>query len=466
MAHQQQNHRHDCRCNACVRRRNARRHRDADRYREEGRPLPQGSQLYEIPRDLPPVYDSGPMEVRDIVESVRNRTNRPIPPTDSDNFLNQRPAPTQTISPPEQSVGRVIGMAAVMVFALALIGGGIVYGAMQLGWLEPRSPVVSLPVLLPTPTPTPTRLLPTETPNPDAPVLVVPTPTVGHTPAPVPTSVPIATPTMAVVVPIPTEQEIVVNAFAECDGQYSWADQQFRAQAVNHAIEEGRQTVANIRKLVHEYCDGMIPTFTAVTGTERPTLINPTATRAPAPTPTVRPTPTKVPTLRPKPTPTATTGGDSRFDQAEMEAAIHQLINTYREEQGRTALKWDDDLAQLSRAHSTDMAKNNYYSHTNRAGDDPSARARKAGYSCNNPRSIGIAENIHVLYGHSSTLFGQPYEWETQERMIQRFVADWTSSPGHRRNILDPRYTRTGIGVAFGNYNGIRNAIFVTQAFC
>ena len=465
MARQQPNHRHDCRCNACVRRRNARRRLEADRYSEEGRPLPQGSQLYEIERDLPVVYDSRSMEVQDTVEHVPNRTSRPIPPANFDDYLDRPTRYAPFVLPPSlarEEARRDNRRAwSLIILLIAAMVGVIVYGVVYLDWLEPDLPVVSLPVLLPTPTPTPTRLLPTETPNPDAPTLMVSAPTVGHNPTPVP----IATPTMAVVVPIPTEQEIVVNAFAECDGQYSRADQQFRAQAANHAIEEGRQTVVDVRRLVDAYCGGVIPTFTAATGTERPTLIKPTATLAPTPTPTVRPTPTKVPMLRPKPTPIATTGGDGRFDQAEMEAAIHQLINTYREEQGRTAFKWDDDLAQLARAHSTDMANNNYYSHTNRDGDDPSARARKAGYSCN-PRSIGIAENIHVLYGHSSTLYGQPYEWETQERMIQRFVADWTSSPGHRRNILDPRYTWTGIGVVFGDYNGIRNAIFVTQAFC
>ena len=460
MARQQPNHWYDCRCNACVRRRNARRRREADRYSEEGRPLPQGSQLYEIERNLPPVYDSRSMEVQDTVEHVPNRTSRPIPPANSDNYLDRPTGHAPFVLPPslarEEARRNNRRAWSLIILLIAAMVGVIVYGVVYLDWLEPDLPVVSLPVLLPTPTPTPTRLLPTETP----------TPTVGHTPAPVSTPAPIATPTMAVVVPIPTEQEIVVNAFAECDGQYSGADRQFRVQAANHAIEEGRQTVVDIRRLVDEYCGGMIPTFTAATGTERPTLIKPTATLAPTPTPTVGPTPTKVPTLRPKPTPIATTGGDGRFDQSEIEAAIHQLINKYRKEQGQTEFKWDGDLAQLARAHSTDMAKNNYYSHMNRAGNDPSARARKAGYSCNNPRSIGIAENIHVLYGHSSTLYGQPYEWETQERMIQRFVADWVGSPGHRRNILDPRYTRTGIGVAFGNYNGIRNAIFVTQAFC
>ena len=237
------------------------------------------------------------------------------------------------------------------------------------------------------------------------------------------------------------------------------------AQAANHAIEERRQTVADIRSLVDEHCGGVFPLLAAA-NTERPSLIKPTATFEPPPTPTVRPTPTKVLTLRPKPTLTTTAGGNGRFDPVEMETAIHLRINAYRKEQGQTEFEWDDRLARIARAHSEDMAKNDRYSHVNLAGDYASARATKAGYNCNNPRSIGVAENIHLLYGHTSMLYGRPYAWETQERMIQRFVADWTGSPGHRRNILDPRYGKTGIGIAFGTAMGIEAGIYVTQKFC
>ena len=343
---------------------------------------------------------------------------------------------------------------------------------MRFDLLQPGRPAVSLPVVLPTPTPM--ELHPTETPppKPETQTPVVPASTVGHTPTPIPTSTPVATPTTAIVVVVPTEREIVISAFAECDGQYSGADQQFRAQAANQAIENGRQTVADIRRLIDEYCNGAIPALADAahlnqdtdTSTERPAFIKPTATLVPTPTPTTRPVPAEVSTVRPTPTPT--TGGDGRFNQAEMAAAIYHLVNAYREEQGRSQLKLDLRLASIAQQHSDDMAMHNYYSHTNRAGDDPTARARKAGYNCQNPRSIGVAENIHVLYGHTSVLYGRPYTWETQERIIKRFVEDWKSSPGHRQIMFDPRYTKTGIGVGFGSYDGIANAIFVTQKFC
>lgn len=413
------------------------------------------------------------MDVRRIEESTRTRSSRQIPPADSGDVLDQRPAPAVPATTPGQPRDRGGGIGWIIATLLVtVVLGGVVYGAMRFDLLQPGQPAVSIPVVLPTTTtPTPAELPATETPpNPETQTPVVPTPTVTRAPTPIPTSTPIATPTMTIVVAIPTEQAIVVNAFAECDRQYSGADRQFRARAANLAIEEGRQTVADIRRLVDEYCNGSMPALADVThlsrdidtNTERPTLIKPAATAVPTPTPP----PTKVPTLRPEPTPTPTTGGDGRFDQLEMAAALHHLVNAYRREQGRSELELDLRLMLVAQMHSEDMAKYDYYAHTNRAGDDPTARARKAGYNCQNPRSIGVAENIHVLYGHISMLYGQPYQWETQERMIQRFVADWINSPGHRRNILDPRYTKTGIGVGFGPYDGIPSAIFVTQKFC
>ena len=50
-------HHHTCRCNDCVRRRNAARRRAEWRDLERGMPRPSGSTLYEVMRDLPPIYE-------------------------------------------------------------------------------------------------------------------------------------------------------------------------------------------------------------------------------------------------------------------------------------------------------------------------------------------------------------------------------------------------------------------------
>ena len=199
------------------------------------------------------------------------------------------------------------------------------------------------------------------------------------------------------------------------------------------------------------------PSSTA-TGTSPGAALAPTLQRMTTPVAeTPEPSPTRTPT--PKPTPV------ERFSRDYLETNILRLINDFRVAKGRSALRVDDRLAEIALGHSRDMAQHHRYSHINPRGEDPTARARRAGYDCNNPRSIGIAENIHVLYGHTSSL-GLSYQWETQETMARRFAADFIGSPGHRQIILDTRYGLTGVGVAFGSFNGIAHAIFVTHNFC
>ena len=197
------------------------------------------------------------------------------------------------------------------------------------------------------------------------------------------------------------------------------------------------------------------PTVTKTRGTVVPTM---------TPRPTIAPSPTVAPPAQKPDSPL-----QERFNRDDLETNILRMVNDYRVAEGKSALRVDARLTQIARSHSQDMAQSNHYSHTNLRGEGPTARARRVGYDCHNPMSIGIAENIHVLHGHTSTLrttSGTVYYWTTQEALARRFADDWIASPGHRRNILDSRYGLTGVGVAFGSYNGIEHAIFVTHNFC
>ena len=353
----------------------------------------------------------------------------------------------------------------------AVIGGGAVYGVLLYLGQDPvrvsvqlrqetASPAASLPPSTAAPSVTTATASPTTaspTISPTATSLPTPTTAPGRTPTPAPAG--------------PTEREIAVDAFAACNGQYSGEAKRRRYAVTNSAIDRNLHSVASIRALVEENCGGVFPHLAAAvswpSGTPVPgaTL---SATFTPRPAATLRPTPI-VPTPNPIPVSSAEFGGDGRFNQETLEKMVHQLINEYRDEQSRTAFRWDEDLAALARAHSLDMAKHDYYRHVNRAGDDPTVRARKAGYDCRNPRSIGVAENIYLLYGHTSSMrLGDrvTYQWISQEDLARRFVSGWIASTGHRSNILDGRYTRTGIGVAFGTAANIPHGVYITQQFC
>lgn len=89
-----------------------------------------------------------------------------------------------------------------------------------------------------------------------------------------------------------------------------------------------------------------------------------------------------------------------------------------------TALRWNGNLLTAAGAHSTDMAANNYFSHTSLDGRNAGQRITGAGYAW---RAYG--ENIAA--GQTS---------------VQAVVNAWLSSPGHCANIM--RSTFVDIGVA------------------
>jgi uncharacterized protein YkwD len=123
----------------------------------------------------------------------------------------------------------------------------------------------------------------------------------------------------------------------------------------------------------------------------------------------------------------------------ELERRIFQLTNEGRRKNGLPPLAPDDNLAAKAREKSDDMLKNNYFSHTSPEGKtikDRMQEEKPASF-----RTISqIGENIYM-----GSRFDYSVDIKTQARMI---VDGWMTSPGHRRNILDPNYTHLGVGVA------------------
>jgi uncharacterized protein YkwD len=80
------------------------------------------------------------------------------------------------------------------------------------------------------------------------------------------------------------------------------------------------------------------------------------------------------------------------------------------------------------------MAFHDYFEHLGPRGQTPLARMRAVGYISSSRVGYEVGENI---------------AWGTRRLATPRaIVAAWMASPGHRANILDPRYRETGIGVA------------------
>lgn len=110
------------------------------------------------------------------------------------------------------------------------------------------------------------------------------------------------------------------------------------------------------------------------------------------------------------------------------------------------------------------MAKNNFFSHTNLRGQDPTARAIAAGYDVRRDLgggrfSIGTGENIDRM--PTGDVAGHGYVDNDSVSIAQAMVLAWMNSPGHRQNILHTRYARIGVGVAYDGtyYIGTQNFI-------
>ena len=139
---------------------------------------------------------------------------------------------------------------------------------------------------------------------------------------------------------------------------------------------------------------------------------------------------------------------------SELELKVHAGINTARVDNGGAALRWDDGLASVARAHSDDMTSRNYFSHDTPEGLDPTDRLHRAGLSCRQGYRYGIAENIAIETSLSDSA-----------RTAAEAVRGWMNSPGHRRNLLNREYDTTGVGASFGVWKGYK-AVYRTQVFC
>ena len=140
----------------------------------------------------------------------------------------------------------------------------------------------------------------------------------------------------------------------------------------------------------------------------------------------------------------------------EIENHIFRYTNDERIKEGFEQLIDDSKLSEIARQHSTDMAINDFFDHTNLVGEDPSRRAEINNYETtktlsNGWYSVGIGENIGKMT--TGNIIGIGYVSSSSEAIAKAQVKSWMDSPGHRSNILSNDYTHLGVGVSFdGSY--------------
>lgn len=165
----------------------------------------------------------------------------------------------------------------------------------------------------------------------------------------------------------------------------------------------------------------------------------------------------------PEPTTTPSRGAPEWITALEID--VHQLVNVQRQQNALPNLSQDPKLAAIARAHSKDMALNNFFEHENLAGETAADRGNAVGYRClkdfGNFYTEGISENIFQGWYYSS-INSRGRNYMTIEELAIRIVEDWMNSPGHRENIMTDTYDREGIGVVIG----AEESVWVTQNFC
>jgi uncharacterized YkwD family protein len=124
----------------------------------------------------------------------------------------------------------------------------------------------------------------------------------------------------------------------------------------------------------------------------------------------------------------------------EAESQMLSLVNEERTNVGLKPLEWDPRLVPIARAHSEEMFRLKYFSHTSPVNGSPFDRLKAAGVTYTRAgENLAYAQSVTVA--HRGLM----------------------SSEGHRANILSPEFTKIGIGViSAGAYGRMFTQMFVT----
>ena len=137
--------------------------------------------------------------------------------------------------------------------------------------------------------------------------------------------------------------------------------------------------------------------------------------------------PVKAETSEPASQPEVTTPAD---DVDAMKQDIVDRTNALRREKGVAALRVNDKLMQAAQVRADEMAAHTVYSHT-----------RPNGGKFNTVTDCPyMAENIHRIA-----------DWTmSNQTLAERAVADWSASTTHNKNMVNPKLSEIGVGLARG----------------
>jgi hypothetical protein len=132
-----------------------------------------------------------------------------------------------------------------------------------------------------------------------------------------------------------------------------------------------------------------------------------------------------------------------KLGAARASRVVKCLVDGIRPKPLRTSGK----LVKAASRHASRMVQARFFSHEDPANKSHVAeRVRRTGY-LQGVQGWGVGENLAWGTGVASTPAG--------------IVRAWLNSPGHRRNIMDRRWTQTGVATVMSTPKGAAGATFV-----
>ncbi len=136
-----------------------------------------------------------------------------------------------------------------------------------------------------------------------------------------------------------------------------------------------------------------------------------------------------------------------------QESEFIRRVNAERVSRGLNALVVDPLLVRIARSHSQEMCDRNYFDHHSPTTGQvtPMDRYLKGLHdaSLDTPPYLLVGENIYYC-----SVFNDTYNVAYGHQALM-------NSPGHRANILEPRFARIGVGT----YQDANGQFWVTEMF-
>lgn len=132
------------------------------------------------------------------------------------------------------------------------------------------------------------------------------------------------------------------------------------------------------------------------------------------------------------------------LDRKQAEQYVLALVNHDRKAAGLSEVEWDETAAAAGRRHAEDMARHGYTAHWGTDGSVPEQRYTEAG-------------GEHIVFENAACFFdgatratdaSPGFSAVELEKIETAFMAETPPNDGHRQNILKPRHTKFGVGLA------------------